>query len=74
MAKQRRRRSAFNPINWTLYLTVGYGYRTWLTGVWPTGLAGFGVAVHPRLPPVGRLLTTPAVAGLTGIFKRTPKR
>lgn len=32
--KQWRRRSPFNPLNWLLYATVGYGYRTWLAAVW----------------------------------------
>jgi hypothetical protein len=119
VAKQRRRR-AFNPLNWLLYLTVGYGYRTWQAGIWLAGLAMLGSYVFTRaypqhmvpatskapafhafaytldvLLPIGDLgqekawipqgwarnwawfligagwfLTTAAVAGLTGIFKR----
>jgi hypothetical protein len=34
IAKQWRRRRWFNPWNWLLYATVGYGYRTWLALVW----------------------------------------
>jgi hypothetical protein len=56
IAKQRHRRQALNPasklINWLLYLTVGYGYRTWLAALWLTGLLGLGTAIfthaHPR--------------------------
>jgi hypothetical protein len=32
--KQWRRRSPYNPLNWLLYATVGYGYRTWLAAAW----------------------------------------
>jgi hypothetical protein len=45
IAKQWRRRSSLNPLNWLLYLTVGYGYRTWLAGIWPMVLAGIGTPV-----------------------------
>jgi hypothetical protein len=34
ISKQWRRRSPLNPLNWLLYATVGYGYRTWLAAVW----------------------------------------
>jgi hypothetical protein len=34
IAKQWRRRGRLNPWNWLLYATVGYGYRTWLAGLW----------------------------------------
>jgi hypothetical protein len=34
IAKQWRRRGRLNPWNWLLYVTVGYGYRTWLALVW----------------------------------------
>ncbi len=120
VAKQWRRRSVYNPINWLLYLTIGYGYRTWLAGIWLTALAVLGSSVFARaqahhlmkpgpdapafhavayavdlLVPIvdlgqrkswtlhgwalywswsfiaaGWVLTTAAVAGLTGIFKR----
>jgi hypothetical protein len=42
IAKQRHRRAVLNApgkaLNWLLYLTVGYGYRTWLAGAWLAGL------------------------------------
>jgi hypothetical protein len=34
IAKQWRRRGIFNPLNWLWYATIGFGYRTWLAGVW----------------------------------------
>ena len=120
VAKQRHRRNVFSPLNWLWYITVGYGYRTWLAAVW---LAVFTIAgtlafsnahsrhlltpgphapaFHPlvytldtllpvidfgqksawtptgwalpwswSLTAAGWLLTTAAVAALTGIFKR----
>lgn len=42
IAKQRRRRHAFNPLSWLWYATVGYGYRTWLAGVWLAALLAAG--------------------------------
>jgi hypothetical protein len=41
IAKQWRRRRVLSPWNWLLYLTIGYGYRTWLAGLW---LAAFLLA------------------------------
>jgi hypothetical protein len=45
IAKQWRRRKTLHLPgkiwNWLLYLTVGYGYRPWLAGVWLAGLFGF---------------------------------
>jgi hypothetical protein len=120
VAKQRNRRHMLNPLNWLQYLSVGYGYRTWLAGIWLAGLAVLGWWVFTRAYPhhmspatpkppafhalvytldvllpivdlgqekawtphgwalywswsliaVGWVLTTAAVAGLTGIFKR----
>jgi hypothetical protein len=108
VAKQWRRRSALNPLNWLLYVTVGYGYRTWLAACWLAVLTVVGTQVFSRahaphpigytldlLVPIvdlgqrkaftpqgwalswswafiaaGWMLTTAAVAGLTGIFKR----
>lgn len=120
VTKQWRRRSVYNPLNWLLYLTIGYGYRTWLAVIWLTALAVLGTSVFARaqahhlmhpgpnapdfhavayaldlLVPIvdlgqrkswiphgwalywswgfiaaGWVLTTAAVAGLTGIFKR----
>ncbi|GAA2438451.1 oxidoreductase [Actinomadura vinacea] len=46
VAKQWRRRATLNPAgkvaNWLLYLTVGYGYRTWLAAIWLAGLLALG--------------------------------
>lgn len=55
MAKQRRRRKAINPAArvWSilLNLTIGYGYRTWLAGVWLLGLAIAGTIVFRHAYP-----------------------
>jgi hypothetical protein len=54
--KQRRRRSTLKPQgrawNWLLYLTVGYGYRTWQAAVWLLGLLLVGTWVFDRAYPV----------------------
>ncbi|MEV4055949.1 hypothetical protein AB0J55_32475 [Amycolatopsis sp. NPDC049688] len=55
IAKQWRRRRALNLLgkawNWLLYLTVGYGYRTWLAGLWLAGLVAVGTAVFAGAYP-----------------------
>ena len=55
IAKQWRRRAALNPagklLNWLLYVTVGYGYRTWLAGVWLAGLLALGTWVFGNAYP-----------------------
>lgn len=55
IAKQWRRRGAQAPMgklaNWLLYLTVGYGYRTWLAAVWLAGLLALGTAVFSDAHP-----------------------
>lgn len=55
LAKQWRRRQVFSPpgklINWLLYLTVGYGYRTWLAAVWLAGLLALGTWVFTDAYP-----------------------
>jgi hypothetical protein len=48
VAKQRHRRSVLSPLNWLLYLTVGYGYRTWLAGFWLVALVIVGTPVFGR--------------------------
>jgi len=49
IAHQRRRRGVLNPAgklaNWLLYVTVGYGHRTWLAALWLTGLLALGTGV-----------------------------
>jgi hypothetical protein len=46
IAKQWHRRRELNPLgrawNWLLYLTVGYGYRTWLAALWLAALVVVG--------------------------------
>lgn len=38
-------------LNWLLYLTVGYGYRTWLAGLWLTGLLLLGTELFGTAYP-----------------------
>jgi hypothetical protein len=45
IAKQRRRRRAYSPLNWLWYATVGYGYRTWLASIWLVALLAVGTWV-----------------------------
>ncbi|MFB4312123.1 hypothetical protein [Actinomadura sp. GTD37] len=46
IAKQWHRRKVLSPpgklTNWLLYLTVGYGYRTWLAAIWLAALLALG--------------------------------
>jgi hypothetical protein len=51
IAKQWRRRRKFNPLNWLWYATVGYGYRTWLAGIWLVALVGLGTWVFSGAYP-----------------------
>ena len=51
IAKQWRRRRARNPLNWLWYATVGYGYRTWLAGIWLASFAGLGTWVFSSAYP-----------------------
>jgi hypothetical protein len=55
VAKQWRRRTVQGPagklVNWLLYLTVGYGYRTWLAAVWLAGLLALGTWVFTDAHP-----------------------
>jgi hypothetical protein len=55
IAKQRQRSDQLNRLarvwNWLLYVTVGYGYRTWLAGIWLAGLAAAGTAVFAAAYP-----------------------
>lgn len=45
ICKQWRQRSRLSPLNWLMYATVGYGYRTWLAAVWLAALAMLGTRV-----------------------------
>jgi hypothetical protein len=51
IAKQRRCRSALNPLNWLWFLTVGYGYRTWWAGIWLAALVTIGTIIFGRAYP-----------------------
>jgi len=55
IAKQKRRRQQLNPAgkvwNWLLYLTVGYGYRTWWAALWLLGLLTVGSVVFAGAYP-----------------------
>jgi hypothetical protein len=55
VAKQWRRRTVLSPAgrlaNWLLYLTVGYGHRTWLAAIWLAGLLGLGTLVFTNAHP-----------------------
>ncbi|NVI89578.1 hypothetical protein [Actinomadura sp. BRA 177] len=46
IAKQWHRRKVLSPpgklVDWLLYLTVGYGYRTWLAALWLAALLSLG--------------------------------
>ncbi|TDC82251.1 oxidoreductase [Actinomadura sp. 7K507] len=55
VAKQWRRRAELNPAgkltNWLLYLTVGYGYRTWQAAVWLAVLLALGTWIFTEAHP-----------------------
>jgi hypothetical protein len=61
--KNQRRREVMNPMgkawNWLMYITVGYGYRPWLAGLWLLALLAVGTVMfvfaypaylHPASP------------------------
>ena len=56
IAKQQRRRHELNLVgkvwNWLLYLTVGYGYRTWWAGLWLVALLAIGSLVFNDAYPL----------------------
>jgi hypothetical protein len=62
VAKQWRRRQVLNPVakiwNWLLYLTVGYGYRTWQTGLWLLFFGLAGTAVFAGAYPAHMIATS----------------
>jgi hypothetical protein len=55
VAKHWHRGRTLNPLgtlwNWLLYVTVGYGYRTWLAAGWLAGLLAVGTLVFDRAYP-----------------------
>jgi hypothetical protein len=62
IAKRRHQRQALSPPakiwNWLLYLTIGYGYRTWQAGLWLIGLMLVGTAVFAHAYPAHITATT----------------
>ncbi|WP_329401184.1 hypothetical protein OHA45_32150 [Streptomyces lydicus] len=65
--KQRRRRRTLHPagrlLDRLLYLTVGYGYRTWLAALWLLALLALGTAVFAHAHPTHMTATgTPVPA------------
>lgn len=63
IASQWRRRRTLNPAakawNWLLYLSVGYGYRTWLAGLWLLALELAGAVIFARAYPTNITAATP---------------
>jgi hypothetical protein len=61
IAKQWRRRRVLNPAgrlaNWLLYITVGYGYRSWLAGAWLLVLVAVGSIVFSAAYPADMVAT-----------------
>jgi hypothetical protein len=55
---KRCRRSPFNPLNWLWYATVGYGYRTWLAGIWLAALVALGDWIFTGAYPAHMTATT----------------
>ncbi|MFC9915967.1 hypothetical protein [Streptomyces sp. NPDC127197] len=55
IARLWRHRGTLHPArriaNWILYLTVGYGHRTWLAALWLAGLLTLGTCVFARAHP-----------------------
>jgi hypothetical protein len=55
VAKQQQRRQVLSPAgktwNWILYLTIGYGYRTWQAGLWLLALMLIGTTVFAGAYP-----------------------
>ncbi len=58
IAKQMRSRSRFNPLNWLWYVTVGYGYRTWLAAGWLAALIVLGIWIFSRAYPAHMIATS----------------
>lgn len=65
IAKLKRRRGELNVAgkiwNWTLFLTVGYGYRPWWAGLWLFGLLIVGSVLFTNLNPTHMRPTTAIV-------------
>ena len=64
IAKQRHRRTVLNVpgklLNWLLYVTVGYGYRTWLAGAWLIAFLVLGTVIFSNAHMVATGVHPPA--------------
>ncbi len=71
VAKHQRLRGQLNPLgrlwNWLLFLTVGYGYRTWWAGLWLAGLVLVGSAEFASAYPVHMHRTSAIVPAFSPI-------
>ncbi|QKW33807.1 hypothetical protein HUT06_06980 [Actinomadura sp. NAK00032] len=68
IAKQWRRRTVLRApgklANWLLYLTVGYGYRTWLAALWLAALLVLGTQVFDPDQMTKAATTAPSFSAL----------
>lgn len=68
IAKQWQRRTVLRApgklANWLLYLTVGYGYRTWLAAVWLAALLVLGTQVFAPDQMTKTATTAPSFSAL----------
>ena len=71
IAKQWHRRTVLNPWNklwnWILYLTVGYGYRTWQAALWLVALLAVGTCVFDHAHPAHMVVTKQPAPPFNGI-------
>lgn len=62
IAKQRHRRAVLSPAakawNWLLYISVGYGYRSWQAALWLLALELAGTAVFAHAYPAQMIAVT----------------
>jgi hypothetical protein len=58
IAKQWHRRNIFSPLNWLWYITVGYGYRTWLAAIWLAALTVAGTFAFSHAYNTHHLIAT----------------
>ena len=59
VARQWRCRRPFSPLNWLWYITVGYGYRTWLAAIWLVALVGFSTWIFSGAYPAHMVVVSP---------------
>jgi hypothetical protein len=71
IAKQWHRRTVLNPANklwnWVLYLTVGYGYRTWQAGLWLLALLMVGTRIFDHAYPAHMFATKQLATSINGV-------